>query len=605
MYDRRTTAGDELDAAQQTTLFGSIRQYWWIVVPVVAAFLALGVAFNAFQAKDYQAVATLIINDTRAANPFSLGDSGVPSNQASERYLADQVEILRSSDVAIAASELLGGEFDPQQVLLRRSVSGDLTSNRIAISFDADSPDAAKRGADAVADGYVEVRQRTVEDTANTALAKLDALLANLQQTIDDLGGRIGILQRGSDARNELEQQLDEALAKFAALSRDRDAAPLGSEVRANLNAQLDELLRDFQAWEIILRDEAPDPELTALIAEQDAATAEHAALTTRRNSLAVDAEVIAGGVALFSPAPLPEDPSGFPLDLVLAVAAALGLALGAAMAYGLSLRRTNFSDRSQPELLLGAPMLGEVPDLHHEQLKSALPILEQPKSAAAESFRFIASAISSQQGRALAAGEEPARVLAVASAVADNGRTMVTANTAIAFAQEGHRVLVVDADFNQQGVTSILAPSRRPSVGIADVVEKGLRPVEAIVQIDEVQEHDVVLGGRGSVDLVSQGGSGAAAASVFTQPAVTHMLELLAAEYDLVVVDSPPLLEVAYSRAVINLTDATLAVISHGQSMRSVRDFREQLDLAAAPVVGYVYDRSNVSLDGARAATM
>jgi tyrosine-protein kinase Etk/Wzc len=604
MYDRHTTAVDELDSVQQTTLSGSIRQYWWIVVPIVFAFLALGIAFNAFQAKDYQAIATLIINDTRAANPFALGDSGVPTNQASERYLADQVEILRSSDVANAASELLGGEFDAQQVLLRRSVSGELTSNRIAISFDAEDPDTARRGADAIADAYVEVRRRTVEDTANTALGKLDALLANLQQTIDDLGRRIGILQSGSEARIELEQQLDEARTKFATLSSERDAAPLGSEIRTSLNAQLDELLRDFQAWEIILQEEAPDPQLTALITEQDAAVAEHAALTTRRNSLAVDAEVIAGGVALFSPAPLPEDPSGFPLDLILAASAALGLALGAAMAYGLSLRRTNLGDRNQPERLLGAPMLGEIPDLHHEQIKLALPILEQPKSAAAESFRFIASAISSQQGRVLAAGEEPARVLAVASAVAGDGRTMVTANTAIAFAQEGHRVLVIDADFNQQGVTSILAPGRRPSVGLTEIIENRLKPADAIVRIDEVQGHHVVLGSRGRVDLVARGGSGAATPSVFTLPAVTTVLEQLATEYDLIVVDSPPLLEVAYSRPVIDLTDATLAVVTHGQSMKSVRDFREQLNLVAAPVVGYVYDRSSISLNVGRAGS-
>jgi Mrp family chromosome partitioning ATPase len=176
----------------------------------------------------------------------------------------------------------------------------------------------------------------------------------------------------------------------------------------------------------------------------------------------------------------------------------------------------------------------------------------------------------------------------------------MITANTAIAFAQEGHRVLVIDADFEQQGVTSILARGRRPSVGITDVIEKGLESVEAIMRIDEVQGRGVVLGVRGSVDLMPRGGSEAAAPGVFSQSAVTPMLEHLATEYDLVIVDSPPLLEVAYSRPVVDLTDATLAVVAHGQSLGSVRDFREQLNLATALVVGYVYDRSDISLDGA-----
>jgi Mrp family chromosome partitioning ATPase len=603
MVDIHTTPGDERSGIQQPTLLGSIRRYWWLVLLITAAFGALGLVFNASQGTSYQAISDLIVTDPRAANPFAFGGNVAPSNQASERYLADQVEILRSSQAAAVASELLEGDFSERQVLRRRSVSGDLTSNRITISFDAESAEAAKRGSDAVADAYVEIRRRSVRDSADAALRKVDTLLAVLKLTIDNLGQRIGILNSGDENRRELEQQLEAARTKLNDLRDQRDAAPLGSETRASLNAQIDELLRDFQAWEIVLRVDQPDAELTALIVEQDAAVAEHAALTTRRNSLAVDAEVVGEGVALFSPAPLPENPSGLPLDLILVASAALGLALATALAYGLSLRRTSVADKKQPEPLLDAPMLGEIPALQHEQLESGLPIVEQPGSPAAESFRFVAGAISSQQGRVSAAGEEPVRVLAVASAVADDGRAMVTANTVIAFAQEGHRVLVIDADFDRQGVTSVLAPGRRPAVGLTELFERGLKPMDVIVRIDEVGGRDILLGDRGSVDLIARGGSEAAAPFLFKQSAVPLLVEELAAGYDLVVIDSPPLLEVAYSRSVIDLTDATVAVVAHGQSTRTVRELGEQLDLAAAPVVGYVYNRSNISFGGVRAA--
>jgi Mrp family chromosome partitioning ATPase len=128
--------------------------------------------------------------------------------------------------------------------------------------------------------------------------------------------------------------------------------------------------------------------------------------------------------------------------------------------------------------------------------------------------------------------------------------------------------------------------------------------PIEAIVRIEDVRGRDVVLGGRGSVDVVARGGSGAAAPFLFNQSAVTTMLDGLTAEYDLVMVDSPPLLEVAYAGSVIDLADATLAVVAHGQSTRTVREFRDQLDLLAVPVVGYVYDHSNVSLNVTRAGS-
>jgi len=594
MDDYRAAAVDEKTAAQQPTLIVSIRRFWWVVVPIVVGFVALGILFDASQAKDYQAASTLIIDDARAAIPFAVSDGGARSNQASERHLADQVEILRSSDVANGASKLLDGEFSGEEMLLRRDISGDLISNRITISFNADSPEAAVRGSDAIANAYVEVRQRTIKDTANAALGKVDTLLAGLQQTIEDLGRRIEILESSNEDRREVEQQLEDARTKLAILGFERDAAPLGSEERANLNTQIDELLRDLQAWEIILRVEQPDPELTALIVERDAAIAEHASLTSRRNSIAVDAEVIAGGVALFSPAQLPENPSGFSLDLILVAAVALGVALATAIAYSLS-------SRKEPELLLDAPMLGEVPALRPGQTELALPILEAPDSTAAEAFRFIASAISGQQQRVLSAGEEPARILAVSSAVAGDGRPMVTANTVIAFAQEGHRVLVMDADFDRQGVTSLLAPGRKPTMGLTEVIEKGIEPMETIVRIQDVRGHPVIIAGRGAIDLMARGGRGSAAPFLFKQPVLATTLEKLREEYDLVVIDSPPLLEVAYAGPVIDLADATLAVVARGQGMGTVREFGDQLDLAAAPVVGYVYDLSNISLDTSR----
>ncbi len=66
-----------------------------------------------------------------------------------------------------------------------------------------------------------------------------------------------------------------------------------------------------------------------------------------------------------------------------------------------------------------------------------------------------------------------------------------------------------------------------------------------------------------------------------------------LRADYDLVLIDSPPLLGVAYSRWVLDLADAALAVVGHGTPAATAREFHNQFVLADVPVVGYVYNRS------------
>jgi Mrp family chromosome partitioning ATPase len=593
MTDRDLGMYSETTAASRVTLMGSIRQYWWIVLVITIAFILLGVFLASTQDEIYEATASVILEDPRAQEQFSVTDQGGPTNQASERYLADQVEILRSVVVATVATESLDWEPTPGEVIDATTVEGGLVSNLIKVTFEADTPEHAKQGADAVVGAYIEVKQKGISETAATAIESLDVLVASVDGRLASIQARIVAVNLGSEDRQELNRQLEAAQAELNAARLERDAAAPGTDQRALLNARIDELLRDFTVWDTILRIDQPDSELVLLVASRDATIAERERLIARQGSLAVDAEAATGAVVLVSPAEAPENPTGLPLQLILVGAAALGFALGAAIAYGRSLRKTQVADRREPEQLLDAPMLVEIPAFEQGKGESSLPMLDAPESAAAEAFRFIASAISGQQKRVSASGDEPARILAVASATSDDGRSIVTANAAIAFAQDGHRVLVIDADFETQRVTSLLAPGRRPAAGLAEIVEAGLAPSEAIVGVGDVGGRDIDISGRGKVDLLARGGDGVSAQFLFSQPQVGTAVATVSEKYDLVIIDSPPLLSVAYAGPVIDLADAVLAVVAHGQGIGTLREFGDQLDLAAVPVVGYVYDRS------------
>lgn len=570
---------------QRTTVFGAVKRSWWLVLGAIILFLILGAFFAINQGDSYVASSELILTDSQAPTFFPVTDLLGPSNQDSERYLADQVEILRSSEVAETASELLDGEYSGDTIIRRRTVLGDLTSNRIVITFDSTDPEAAKRGADALAMAYTVVRLEQVQDAATAALATIDDLLQNVDERLGVFGSQIDEIQSGDAARQGLRSELAAARVRLTALRVARDQAPLDGLERASLNAQIDELFRDVQALEVFARLEDPDVALAALLAEQAAAVAERAALVTRRNSIAVDTEIATGGVALFSPAPVPETPMGLPLQLILIVAALLGLALGAAIAYGRALRQTEFEEKDEPEKLLQAPMIGEVPSPRSNDPQTALPMVDSASTPSAEAYRFIAAAIATQQDRARTAGAEPANVLAVVGAEAEDGSSMVAANTAIAFAEAGKRVLIIDADVDSRTSTRLLVPGRNPRGGLDDIVASGFQAASSIIQVDD--------GHAAAVDLLTADASGSTAPSVFRDPRMQAAMARLRADYDLVLIDSPPLLGVAYSRWVLDLADAALAVVGHGTPAATAREFHDQIVLADVPVVGYVYNRS------------
>jgi Mrp family chromosome partitioning ATPase len=76
-----------------------------------------------------------------------------------------------------------------------------------------------------------------------------------------------------------------------------------------------------------------------------------------------------------------------------------------------------------------------------------------------------------------------------------------------------------------------------------------------------------------------------------FSSPNTQRMLEEASAGFDLVFLDLPPVLRVAYSINLAGQADRGLVVVRHGSDIRSADELRHQLDLVGAPLLGYVYN--------------
>jgi Mrp family chromosome partitioning ATPase len=96
-----------------------------------------------------------------------------------------------------------------------------------------------------------------------------------------------------------------------------------------------------------------------------------------------------------------------------------------------------------------------------------------------------------------------------------------------------------------------------------------------------------------GSVDLLSGGTLGRRPGDVISSSATSELFGHLAEIYDLVLIDSPPLLQVAYSTTLVRLADRALVVVTHGQDYPGVEDLKRSVDMIGTPMLGYVYNQA------------
>ncbi|NNF88663.1 MAG: hypothetical protein HKM97_09060, partial [Acidimicrobiia bacterium] len=507
---------DEIAALEQPSIVASMWRYRWLVALIVAIFIGLGLAFQAYVPSAFQATAEMVVEDPRASQLFNVGEI-VTGGQNPQRYVADQVEILQSPRVAAQAeklvttwastgSEALGEDWPgwlsdadiagvsiPQDEFLSSlSISSSRDSNQIEVSFTADTATRARVGANAIVEAYQDVRFEQLEQTANAAVLQIGLQESELEKILEDIQLEIDNLIALDAVRSGLDDEFEDDLATFLALQLRLDALDPTSEAADTVRIQLDDLLQDFQTTAVIDTIEAGNAELQALIAQQDAGIAELAALSGRSNSILIDLELTGTGVTSLSLAPTPTTTTGSGPARILAAAIVLGLAVAAALSYFLASRRRAFGSRTLPELVLNAPLLAEVPDFTLEGIKSSLPVTQAPTSASAEAFRFAAAAVDI---RASAAG---AKSLMMVSATLASGKTTAAANTAIAAAREGLRVLVIDADFGNQELTSMFLGEEQPAAGITEVVA-GVVPLEqAVRQVVVTDDRSLYLLWRG-----------------------------------------------------------------------------------------------------------
>jgi len=284
--------------------------------------------------------------------------------------------------------------------------------------------------------------------------------------------------------------------------------------------------------------------------------------------------------VTLIQPASVPDSPSSPSPTVVVALGLLTGLVVGVAGALIRDACDRSIRSTKQLRRAVAAPVVGTVAR-DGEVGKRPLPDPTDPASPRTEAFRWMRA-----QLRVLDL-DRSGGVILVAGAAPGEGRTSTVLDLAATAGAAGSRVLVVDADLRRPAVATLLGMARAP--GLTEVVSGAVPVAHAIRPVSR------------SLDVLTSGEPPSSPAVVLDSPALRALLADLRKRYDLVFVDSSPLLSVADAAALAPVAVGALVVCRYGWTTRAqVTEAADRLTSVSTPILGTVLtvvpERSNVS---------
>lgn len=235
-----------------------------------------------------------------------------------------------------------------------------------------------------------------------------------------------------------------------------------------------------------------------------------------------------------------------------------IALLLGACAGVGLGLVR-QLSDqrlRSSQEIsaLLGLPVLGTIPTMR-SPLRSGILRAQMvrvcPTSPGAEAFRRLRTPLL------LGLNHEKVKTIVVTSPGSGEGKTLVVSNLALALAQAGQKVLIVDADCHAPRLHKIFKKDRHTK-GLSAVLT-GQMSLEDAIEPTGVNNLDILTCGPEESNLTE----------IFSSARLTSVVATLADEYDRVLIDSPPVLSATEAQVLAAQCDASVVVLRAETSTR------------------------------------
>lgn len=297
--------------------------------------------------------------------------------------------------------------------------------------------------------------------------------------------------------------------------------------------------------------------------------------------SLVRDADI--NNIRIVEPAEMPMFPitrSSKGPKIVLTLAAFLGLFLGIVYAFIVDYLETGIRTPDDVIGYLGVPVLGIVPHIPKlNKNKSFLVSSDNPRSPFAEAYRNLRTNL-------IYSGANPMKRILVTSATPGEGKSLTAANLALVMSKAEKSVLLIDADLRRPMVHHIFRVDRYR--GLSSVLEGELSVEDAIFNIEGT-----------TLNVMPAGRLPKEPAELLSSVKMNQLLDQLSEEFDLIILDTAPILGMTDTIVLSKEVDKTILVIRAAKtSRRTVQMAISSLEQIGVNVYGVILNDVNVKKD-------
>jgi capsular exopolysaccharide synthesis family protein len=345
---------------------------------------------------------------------------------------------------------------------------------------------------------------------------------------------------------------------------------------RSSDRASLLEAQQLVQKELALQRERLADDDLTSVQEQQ--ARSQIASLRKRDSQLGTLAALQTGNTTLVEKANPPLKASAPKPTRDLLIGAFAGLLLGLALALGRDQLDRRVRRSEDVETLMDLPVFGRV--RRSSALRQATRMPDDLPIVDAEAFRMLRANL-----RFAGPHGEPVKSVLITSAAIEDGKTTIAFYTAAVAAANGQRVLLIEADVRRPVLASKLGLPKGDGLSAVLAGAPGhytdyCRQVPVAMQGDESLTLDVLLGGKQPRN----------AAELIDSQRMTDVLTDAKDQYDLVVIDTPPVPIVSDAIPLMGQVDAVLVVARVGSiTTQEMGRLRDQLEKVDAPTLGVI----------------
>lgn len=201
-----------------------------------------------------------------------------------------------------------------------------------------------------------------------------------------------------------------------------------------------------------------------------------------------------------------------------------------------------------------------------------------EPKNSVSEQFRTIRTNI---EFASVAKGN--VKTLLVSSPLPSEGKSTITANLAVAYAQQGKKVLLVDTDL------------RRPTVAVTFGITDNHGLTNYLADVNSEVRSIIRHTRLETLDVITSGPVPPNPAELLASSRMTNLIAELRQQYDLVIFDVPPFLMVTDAQVLMSKMDGVAVVVSGRQTTKgALQRTADMLKLADAPMLGFIFNDRN-----------